>query len=78
MKIGTVEKVEFTCGGLGNQFTTIDGRTYFTWWDARRHKVWKGVRVKYSVQEGVEVCSHPKMVGDVAVIHEVLAPEENS
>lgn len=33
--IGTVENVEYTQGGLGNQWTTIDGVKYATWWDVR-------------------------------------------
>lgn len=37
---GTVEKIDFTSGGAGNQFTTIDGKRYATWWDFKQ-----GVRV---------------------------------
>lgn len=32
---GTVSKIEFTHGGLGNQWTTINGVRYATWWDIR-------------------------------------------
>ncbi len=35
METGVVEKIEFTQGGMGNQWTTIDGVTYATWWDYR-------------------------------------------
>lgn len=35
MKTGIVEKIEFTSGGAGNQWTTIDGVKYATWWDLR-------------------------------------------
>jgi hypothetical protein len=35
LKTGVVEKVEFTMGGAGNQWTTIAGVKYATWWDAR-------------------------------------------
>ena len=35
MKTGTVEKVAFTSGGAGNQWTTISGVKYATWWDMR-------------------------------------------
>jgi hypothetical protein len=30
---GTIQKVEFTSGGAGNQYTTIDGIVYATWWN---------------------------------------------
>lgn len=32
---GVVEKVDFTYGGAGNQWTTIDGEKFATWWDFR-------------------------------------------
>lgn len=35
-KIGVVENIEFTHGGAGNQWTTISGVTYATWWLAQR------------------------------------------
>lgn len=44
---GTVEKVEFTEGSAGNQWTTIDGKRYATWWDAREFGVKPGARVKF-------------------------------
>lgn len=30
---GVVEKVDFTTGGAGNQWTTINGVRYATWWN---------------------------------------------
>jgi hypothetical protein len=39
-KRGIVTNVEFTSGGAGNQWTTIDGVKYATWWDIRT-KDWK-------------------------------------
>lgn len=33
MKTGTVEKIQYTSGGAGNQWTTIDGIRYATWWN---------------------------------------------
>lgn len=33
MKRGVVQHVAFTQGGAGNQWTTIDGVKYATWWD---------------------------------------------
>lgn len=35
-KIGTVESIAFTSGGAGNQWTTIDGVRYATYWDCRQ------------------------------------------
>lgn len=32
---GTVEKIKFTEGGAGNQWTWIDGIQYATYWDVR-------------------------------------------
>lgn len=45
-KIGTIEKIEFTSGGAGNQWTTIDGVVYATWWDFKQG-VRLGSRVEY-------------------------------
>lgn len=36
MKEGFVEKIAFTTGGAGNQWTTISGVKYATYWDLRR------------------------------------------
>lgn len=33
--VGKVEKIDFTHGGAGNQWTTISGIKYATWWDLR-------------------------------------------
>lgn len=38
--VGVVERVEFTQGGMGNQWTTINGVRYCTFWDIRT-KDWK-------------------------------------
>jgi hypothetical protein len=45
--IGTVEKVEYTSGSLGNQWTTIDGVKYATWWDIRGREWNIGDRVEH-------------------------------
>ena len=37
---GTVEKVDFTLGSAGNQWTTIGGKRYATWWNFNS-KDWK-------------------------------------
>lgn len=38
--VGMVEKIAYTRGGAGNQWTTISGKKYATWWDIRK-KDWK-------------------------------------
>ena len=49
---GVVEAISFTSGGAGNQWTTIGGVKYATWWDAR-DKDWKqGDRVRFRVRSG--------------------------
>jgi hypothetical protein len=42
---GTVEAIKFTEGEAGNQWTTISGVRYATWWDCRRKNVRVGARV---------------------------------
>jgi hypothetical protein len=69
---GTVDKVAFTQGGLGNQWTTIDGRKFMTWWDIRKHAVKKGARVRYTFKENSTVCHSPLMKADTATILEIL------
>lgn len=34
-EIGVVENIEYTSGGIGNQWTTISGVRYCTFWDVR-------------------------------------------
>ena len=51
--IGTVDKVEFTRSSLGNQFTTIDGVRYTTWWDIHHVIVREGAIVEYEPYDGV-------------------------
>lgn len=40
---GTIDKIDYTSGGAGNQWTTIDGKRYATWFDFRDPKL-KGLR----------------------------------
>jgi hypothetical protein len=49
MKIGTVEHVAYTQGGAGNQWTTIDGVRYATWWDIRTRDWQVGDTVSFHV-----------------------------
>jgi hypothetical protein len=46
-KVGKVDNVEFTHGGAGNQWTTIDGVRYATFWDLRVLNVQTGMHVLY-------------------------------
>lgn len=49
LKRGTVEHIRFTSGGLGNQYITIDGELYATWFDLRTIRVRIGCKVEYAV-----------------------------
>lgn len=46
-KTGIVTKIEFTSGGAGNQWTTIDQTKYATWWDIRTSDWRVGDRVTF-------------------------------
>ena len=51
MATGIVERVDFTSGGAGNQWTTISGVKYATFWDIRT-KDWKiGDEVEFDAFE---------------------------
>lgn len=44
---GAIETIDYTFGGAGNQWTTIDGVRYATYWDIRTRD-WKiGDRVSF-------------------------------
>ena len=50
MKLGKVTDILFTSpGGLGNQYTKIDGVVYATWFDARETAVRVGCEVEFEV-----------------------------
>ena len=49
-KIGTVEKIEFTRDGFGNQYTTIDGKEYITFWDFA-DGICVGAKVEFTEEE---------------------------
>jgi hypothetical protein len=53
-KIGTVEKIEYTFHGFGNQYTTINGKEYITFWDFA-DGVCVGARVEFSEEENGRV-----------------------
>lgn len=50
-KTGIVESIKFTSGGAGNQWTTIDGVRYATYWDIRRTNWKRGDRVTFNVYD---------------------------
>lgn len=45
---GIVENVEYTHGGIGNQWTTIDGVRYATFWDLRTRDWTEGDKVAFT------------------------------
>lgn len=50
-RTGVVQDIKFTSGGAGNQWTTIDGVRYATWWDIMT-KDWKtGDTVTFTATE---------------------------
>ena len=58
---GKVEKIDFTQGGAGNQWTTIDGIRYATFWDIRT-KNWKvGDTVLYRPYTAALWHGHPEI-----------------
>lgn len=48
---GVVQKVEYTHGGAGNQFTMIDGVRYTTFWDIRTRDWKEGDNVQFTAVE---------------------------
>lgn len=75
--IGIVEKIQFTHGGLGNQFTTINGECFFTWWDYK-DGVKEGVTVEYAVERNATLCSSPHIIGNRATIVRVVVDIPNA
>jgi hypothetical protein len=55
VKLGKVTDIRFTpSGGLGNQYTTINGVVYATWWDARTTPVHINSEVEFEVGQSRE------------------------
>ena len=48
---GIVQKVEYTHGGAGNHFTTINGIRYTTFWDIRTRDWKEGDNVQFQAVE---------------------------
>jgi len=71
-KAGTVQKVGFTSGGAGNQFTTIDGVKYATYWDIRRIDWRTGDMVTFDAYMAPLWTGHPE-IPHAQNIHKVAA-----
>lgn len=50
---GVVQSVAYTHGGAGNQWTTIDGVKYATWWDIRTRDWKEGDLVDFDAYNGL-------------------------
>lgn len=48
---GVVQDVKYTHGGAGNQYTTIDGVRYVTFWDIRTRDWSEGDTVQFNAVE---------------------------
>jgi hypothetical protein len=63
--VGTLERFEVTHGSFGQQFCTIDGRRYATFFDMtdrRLRGLQPGVTVEYESMEGPTVLCHSPQV----------------
>ena len=73
-KVGTLDSIAFTQGGAGNQWTTIDGVRYATWWDIRSPMIETtkpGATVVYEPYRAPLWSGQPKT--DCAKIHRMYA-----
>ena len=65
--IGTFENFELAFGSFGQQYTSIDGEEYITFFDLADPKLRglrPGVRVEYEAQPGPTVLCHSPRVED--------------
>ena len=65
--IGTFESFELTHGSFGQQYTTIDGEDYITFFDLADPKLRglrPGVRVEYEARPGPTVLCHSPQVSE--------------
>jgi len=58
-----VNQIQLTFGGFGNQWTTIDGVCYATWWDALKLRgMHEGCQVEYEAEPGkTKLCDSPRI-----------------
>lgn len=61
MATGTVTKIEFTRGGAGNQWTTINGVEYATWWNISTIDWSKGDKVTFDTYDAPLWHGQPKV-----------------
>lgn len=73
---GVVEKVEFTQHGMGNQWTTIDGVRYCTFWDFRTRDWREGDTVNFE-DVTAPVFSNTPTVRQARNIHKAAAPRSS-
>ncbi|WP_241299401.1 hypothetical protein [Burkholderia stabilis] len=57
--VGTIDKIAFTQGGAGNQWTTISGEKYATWWDIRSRNWNEGDVVAFKASKAPLWHGHP-------------------
>ena len=69
---GKVTKIEYTHGPFGNQYTSINGTRYATWWDVATTPVRKGATVEYSVRKRTHTLNGVAYEFTEAVIKRVL------
>ena len=66
---GTFENFELTFGSFGQQYTTIDGRRYITWFnlaDPKLKGLERGARVEFEARPGPTVLCHmPQVTSDL-------------
>lgn len=72
---GVVEKIEFTHGGMGNQWTTISGVRYCTFWDIRTADWKEGDTVTF-VDVTEPIFGNTPCVRQARDIHKAAAPVE--
>ena len=74
--LGKVDAVDFTNNSpFGNQYTTIDGVRYMTWWDAREVPVRQGTVVEYEASERKLQMGNSYEIAKCAKIKRVVAKE---
>jgi hypothetical protein len=85
-KTGVIENIKITHGELGQQYTTINGKVYYTWFDFM-DGIREGVLVEYEEELNKRIASYPHpgnpdagIFADVAskirVIQKVSAQEQ--
>ena len=59
-RTGIIEKIQLTHGDLGQQYTTINGKTYHTWFDFA-DGIREGLLVEYEeeLNKRISSCPHP-------------------